>query len=91
MSNNSVKLSDVKTAIKRLRAMEINYFDYYSYILLNNDERWHFVNPMQCKRSFRNPYNLLKFLVLKRLIKNGYKLHPKRCKYNNWYYTFKKK
>lgn len=89
MNNSNIKLSDVKIAIRRLRSIGINYFDYYSYILLNNNERWHFVNPMQCRRSFRHPYNILKFLVLKRLIKNGYKLYPERCKYNNWYYTLK--
>lgn len=46
-------------------------------------------NPMRCKDSFKTPYNMLKFIVFKRLIKMGFKLYPQKDKYNNWIYFLK--
>lgn len=71
---NKITISEYKTALKMFKDWDINPFDYYKDILLNNQEYWHFVNPMMCKNSFKTPYNMLKFIVLKRLIKQGYKL-----------------
>lgn len=69
-----ITISEYKTVLKMFKDWDINPFNYYKDILLNNQEYWHFVNPMMCKNSFKTPYNMLKFIVLKRLIKQGYKL-----------------
>lgn len=81
-----IPLSEYKKALKMFKDWEINPMEYYGNILFENDEKWNFVNPMKCKDSFKTAYNMLKFIVLKRLIKAGYRLNPYRGKYNNWYY-----
>jgi hypothetical protein len=74
--NNSKKitLSKLKNTIKRFKNNNMSYFDYYKHILLNNYEYWFFKNPMTCKPSFCTPENVLRFMVFKKLIKQGYKI-----------------
>lgn len=73
--NKKFKYSEVKKVINQYKAWDINYIDYYKRILLNNDHRWLFKNPQNCKESFNNIYNNIQFSVLKRMIKKeGYKL-----------------
>lgn len=75
---NIIPLSEYKEALKQFQRWDIDVYTYYKKILLNNDQRWHFVNPMNCKPSFRTVYNMLKFCVFKRLLKEGYKLSAYR-------------
>lgn len=71
---NKITISQYKEVLRMFKDWNISPFDYYKDILLNNTEYWHFVNPMRCKSSFKTPYNMIKFIVLKRLIKQGYRL-----------------
>lgn len=70
------QLTEIKKVIKNFRANKINYYKYYKYILLNNTQSWHFVNPNECRQSFQTGEHFLKYLILKRLLNKGYKLKP---------------
>ena len=84
--NNKIKLSELKNYIKQFKKNNINYFDYYKHILENNYQNYNFVNPYKCKKSFCNTSNILKFLVLKKLIKKyNYKIV---AVYKNEYQNF---
>jgi hypothetical protein len=82
-----IPLSQYKNTLMMFRDWNLSPMEYYADILFKNNERWHFVNPMTCRESFKTAYNMLKFIVLKRLIRVGYRLRPYKCKDNNWYYT----
>ena len=86
-----IPLSEYKKAINMFKDWNIDIYDYYKHILINNPHRWNFVNPMRCKSSFRTAYNMLKFCVLKRLIKQGYYLQPHRKDAYTFEYTLTKK
>lgn len=77
-------LTELKTLIKQFKAVGLDYKHYYARILINNVKYWHFVNPDKCKESFKTPGNYLKFMMLKRLCKQGYKLFPFPIKHENW-------
>ena len=69
-----ITISQYKKVLRMFKEWNIKPFDYYKHILLNNTHSWNFVNPELCKPSFYTPQNMLKFIVFKRLIKQGYKL-----------------
>lgn len=71
---NKITISQYKKVLRMFKEWNIRPFDYYKHILLNNTQSWNFVNPELCKPSFHTPQNMLKFIVFKRLIKQGYKL-----------------
>ena len=85
-----IKLHHIKELIKRFRSNKIDYKSYYKYILTNNHYYWNFVNPFYCKFSFCTIENVLKFLVLKNLIrKQKYKINidiERKQNYNIYYY-----
>ena len=90
-----IKLSNIKNLIKDFKNNKIDYKSYYKHILTNNGEYWHFVNPYYCKPSFCTVENVVKFLVLKNLIKKQhYKITKvdiiRKQKYNTYYYYFTK-
>lgn len=58
----------------------INYRDYHTNILLNDGHKWTFVNPNHCKPSIKNYIGAhIRFFLLKKLLKNGYKLTYLKC------------
>lgn len=86
-----MKLSELKQTIKQFKNNNIDYKEYYKHILLNNCQYWNFVNPNKCKPSFNNnPSNYLKFMILKKLIKEGYKLKPFKVNKYRYDYFLKK-
>lgn len=93
LHDNSKKntLSKIKNVIKQFKNNNMNYFEYYKHILLGNYEYWFFINPMICKSSFCTPENVLRFMVFKKLIKQGYRITKvHKDKYNfNFEYFFK--
>lgn len=89
-NSKKITLSKLKNVIKRFKDNNIDYFEYYKQILLNNYEYWFFINPLMCKPSFCSPENILRFMVFKKLIKQGYKITKVyKSKYNfNFEYFF---
>jgi len=79
-----MNLTELKNQIKQFKKVKIDYKEYYKYILLNNTQSWHFVNPNNCKKSFQYAGNYLKFMVFKRLCKYGYRLRVYPTRYENW-------
>lgn len=88
---NIIPLSEYKEALKMFQRWDIDVYAYYKKILLNNDQQWHFVNPMNCKQSFITVYNMLKFCIFKRLLKEGYKLKAYRKDRFTFSYSLEKK
>ena len=89
--NKKIPLSEYRKVIKALRSWDIDPFNYYKHILLNNTHYWNFVDPMRCKKSFQTACNMLKFHVLKRLLKQGYRLKAQRKdRYTFEYILYKK-
>jgi hypothetical protein len=73
--NKIFKFSEVKKVINQFKKWDINYINYYKHILLNNEQKWIFCNPQNCKDSFNDVYHNIQFSVLKRMIKKeGYRL-----------------
>lgn len=81
---NMITLTELKNQIKQFKNVNIDYHEYYKHILLNNNQSWHFVNPDNCKKSFQYAGNYLKFLIFKRLCRQGYRLKAYPIHHDKW-------